>query len=140
MTTRLGRGAHLVGTYLESTIGELELTQGEAHVLAQLAQHGTMPIATLHHEFGHKRSTLTNLLDRLEKRKLIRRELNRDDRRSFLVKLTPAGSRSARQVTTALDRLERDLRDQVGADDSAGLEAVVHALDAIVRRWNPTAR
>jgi hypothetical protein len=32
--------------------------------------------ATLHGEFGHMRSTLTNILDRLERRKLVRRELN----------------------------------------------------------------
>ena len=133
MTTHLERGAHLVGTYLESTLGDLGLTQGEAHVLAQLAQHGTMPIATLHHEFGHKRSTLTNILDRLERRKLVRRELNREDRRSFLVALTPAGSRTARQVSIALDRLEKQLAGRVSRNDAAGLVAIVEILDAIVR-------
>jgi len=35
-----------------------------------------MQIGTLHREFGHERSTLTSILDRLERRKLIRRELN----------------------------------------------------------------
>ncbi len=131
--SRLERGAHLVGAYLDATIGKLGLTQGEAHVLAQVALHGPVSIAILHHEFGHKRSTLTNLLDRLEKRKLLRREINRADRRSIVVNLTPAGERAAREVTNALDKLERQLAGQVGKSDIAGLHRVVAALEKAVQ-------
>ena len=77
------RAAHLIGVYVERSAGELGITQAEAHVLAELHRHGPTQIATLHREFGHKRSTLTSILDRLERRKLIRRELNPDDRRSL---------------------------------------------------------
>lgn len=134
---QIERGAHLVALFLDLTVGELGLTQGEAHVLAQIAQSDIISMATLHHEFGHKRSTLTNLLDRLERRKLVRRERNRDDRRSFVVILTPSGRRAARQVTGALDRLERELGQRVEERDLAGVDTVVRALDAIVRRPRP---
>jgi len=110
----------------------LGLTQAEAHVLAQIAIHGTIPISLLHHEFGHKRSTLTNILDRLEKRGLLRRQMNRTDRRSILVQLTPSGNRMASQVKDALDRLEQLISDQVQQRDLTGLVAVVQALEAIV--------
>lgn len=133
ITSSFERGAHLIGGYLDSTVGELGLTQGEAHVLAQIGGRGSVSISVLHHEFGHKRSTLTNILDRLETRGLIRREMNRTDRRSITVQLTPAGNRMAGRVTAALDRLERALSDQLQHRDLAGLAAVVQTLEAIVR-------
>jgi DNA-binding MarR family transcriptional regulator len=110
------------------------LTQAEAHVLAQLERRGPMAIAALHQEFGHKRSTLTNILDRLENRKLVRRELNRDDRRSFIVSLTPQGRRTARRVTEVLDALERQLAALIGKDDSESMDRVVAALETIIAR------
>jgi DNA-binding MarR family transcriptional regulator len=124
------RGAHLLAAYLEPTTTALGITQAEAHVLAQLARRGPTSIATLHREFGHKRSTLTNVLDRLEARKLVRREANPADRRSLVVHPTAAGKRTARRVTAALDQLEREVRRRVDERDLAGLEAVAAALAA----------
>jgi DNA-binding MarR family transcriptional regulator len=129
----LERGAHLIGAYLDTTVGDLGLTQGEAHVLAQIGERGPVSISVLHHEFGHKRSTLTNILDRLEKRGLLRREMNRTDRRSILVQLSPSGKRIASRLKAALDRLEQALSGQVQHRDLAGLAAVVRALEGIVQ-------
>ena len=134
----LERGAHLVGTYLDATLGTLGLTQGEGHVLVALERSGPMAIAALHHEFGHKRSTLTNLLDRLEKRKWVRRDLNADDRRSFVVSLTPQGRKSARQLSEALDGLQRQLAATVPKGDGESLERVVSALETIIARRRRT--
>lgn len=133
MLASFERSAHLIGVYLERAAGELGITQAEAHVLAQLARHGPTPIATLHREFGHKRSTLTNILDRLEQRKLVRRKLNPDDRRSFLVSLTASGERAANRVTAVLDGLERDVRSAVSDRDVRGLDAVATALATVAR-------
>lgn len=138
ITTTLERGAHLVGRYLDATAGKLGLTQGEAHVLAQLESRGPMPIAALHDEFGHKRSTLTNLLDRLEKRKLLRRELNPNDRRSFMVSLTPQGRRNARQVVEVLDGLDHQLAALVGKSGGESLDRVVAGLETIIARRRRT--
>jgi DNA-binding MarR family transcriptional regulator len=138
IATSLERGAHLIGRYLDSAAGQLGLTQGEQHVLAQLDRHGPMAIAALHAQFGHKRSTLTNILDRLENRKLVRRELNRNDRRSFIVSLTPQGRRIARQVTEVLDGLERQLDALVGKGDGESLDRILAALETIIARRRRT--
>jgi DNA-binding MarR family transcriptional regulator len=127
------RTTHLIGSHLESAASELGITQAEAHVLAQVVRRGPTSIATLHHEFGHKRSTLTNNIDRLEERKLVRREPNPGDRRSFIVHLTASGTRAARRLTTVLDELERRVRAHLGEHDLAGLAAVADALEAVVR-------
>lgn len=127
------RAAHLIGVYVERSADELGITQAEAHVLAELHRHGPTQIATLHREFGHKRSTLTSILDRLERRKLIRRELNPDDRRSFVIHLTASGTRAASRVTDALDELERSPRRALDSNELRSLQTVTEAIDAAIR-------
>jgi DNA-binding MarR family transcriptional regulator len=128
------RAAHLVGAFLDPVIGELGITQGEAHVLAALAVDGKATIGALHQGFGLKRSTLTNIVDRLEGRGFVRRQINRDDRRSFLIELTGSGRRAATRVTAALDGLERELSACVSSRDLKGFGATVAALGGVVER------
>jgi DNA-binding MarR family transcriptional regulator len=130
----LHRATHRVGLYLQAT--RLGLSQGEAHVLAQLAAEGPSTISALHAAFAHRRSTLTSILDRLAAAGLVRREVHADDRRSFLVSLTPRGRSVARKVHDALASLEARVAKRVGAVDLAGFEAVVEALQSatLVRR------
>lgn len=132
LVATLERSTHLVGAYLGPVITPIGITQGEAHVLAQLVLQGPLTVSALHREFGHKRSTLTNILNRLEERGFVRRALNQSDRRSLVIHLTAAGRRPAATVTGALDRLEGELRSEVSERDLAGLEAVVQALEALV--------
>jgi DNA-binding MarR family transcriptional regulator len=134
VTATIEQAAHLIGVYLDPAAAALKITQGETHVLAHLARNGPTAIAALHREFGHKRSTLTNIIDRLEKRKLVRRRLNPSDRRSFVVSLSAAGERAARQVTETLDQLERDLVALVAERDLAGVAAVAGALRTLVEQ------
>ena len=54
-------------------------------------------------------STLTSVLDRLERRELIVRTENLADRRSVSVQLTPAGREHARRIAEASSALERRL-------------------------------
>jgi DNA-binding MarR family transcriptional regulator len=89
LVAAIERATHLLGLYLERQTG---VTQVEAHVLARLGRAGPSSPGELHRLFGHRRSTLTNVLDRLEARGYVRRELNPSDRRSFIVSLTPTGS------------------------------------------------
>jgi DNA-binding MarR family transcriptional regulator len=130
MLASFERAAHLIGVHVEHAAREFGITQAEAHVLVQLARGGATSIATLHGEFGTKRSTLTNVLDRLEQRGLVRRELNREDRRSLTIHLTRTGARQARRLARLMDLLEARVRDAVTERDVRGVKAVVDALAA----------
>jgi MarR family 2-MHQ and catechol resistance regulon transcriptional repressor len=130
MLATIERAAHLIGDYLEHAVAELGITQAEAHVLAQLLRRGPTPIAILHREFGRKRSTLTNVIDRLENRGFVRREINRADRRSFVIHLTAPGERAAKRVTKVIDELEGRVAAAVRGRDLQGLDAVAGALAA----------
>jgi DNA-binding MarR family transcriptional regulator len=132
IATSLERSAHLIGYYLDQAVGELGITQAEAHVLLALSSHGPVPIGALHRAFGHKPSTLTNVVDRLERRDLARRESNPEDRRSVLIRLTGPGEDAAGRVLAALTRLEDHIRATVAPRDIEGVENVARALAAAV--------
>ena len=134
MLPTIERSAHLIAVYLDHALKGLGVTQAEAHVLAGLDRHGPTSIADLHREFGHKRSTLTSVLDRLEGRGWVRREVNQADRRSFVVHLSRRGRSTARRVTAVLDQLEGHVQAQLTERDLAGLKAVASALAAAVEQ------
>lgn len=137
MLQQIQTAAHLIGDHLEHAAGALGVTQGEAHVLAHLTRHGPTAVGELQRELGHKPSTLTSILDRLERRKLTRRILNPADRRSFTVQLTGAGERTGRRLTAVLDELEASVRARVTARDLAGVAATLDALAQEAHRHGP---
>jgi len=124
------RAAHLLGLYLERQTGTLELTQAEAHVLARLLRAGSTSPSELHRLFGHKRSTLTGILDRLEARGYLIRELNADDRRSVIVSLTGEGKKVAEKVALIIEALERQIAARLSQHDLNGFFSLLEVLEA----------
>jgi DNA-binding MarR family transcriptional regulator len=122
------RATHRIGLFLQATRPALGLSQGEAHLLAELHASGTSSVGDLHRAFAHRRSTLTGILDRLEEQGLVRRRLRPEDRRSFAVELTAGGRGIAARTARRLEALERAVRRRVTAADLRGFAAVVEAL------------
>ena len=87
---RLHRATHAIALAVTGA-PDLDLNQAEAHILAQLHFAGASSINDLHATFGHRRSTLTSVLDRLERRGLVKRSMNAADRRSVRITLTISG-------------------------------------------------
>jgi DNA-binding MarR family transcriptional regulator len=124
---RIERAAHAVGLYVANR-PRFELTQAEAHVLAFLHLRPEARINEIHEAFGHRRSTLTSVLDRLEKRKLVERTSDPDDRRGVVVALTSSGATLSKDVFAAL----RSLESAALAKFSKGqVAAFVRVLDAL---------
>jgi DNA-binding MarR family transcriptional regulator len=122
---------HAIGRHLEAALAEVGVDQAEAHVLSALGA-GPRPIASLVEAVGVKRSTLTNILDRLEARGLVRRELNPADRRSFLVRPTPAGERAARKVTRKFAAVDARLARTTTAHERQAFQAVLAKLEELL--------
>jgi DNA-binding MarR family transcriptional regulator len=115
---------HLLGTAL----AELRLTAAEINVLANLGNGGTLNVRQLSERTGSRASTLTGILDRLENRGYLTRELDPGDRRSFRLPLTEAGQATAGRVLAAIADLERTALAGLSADQIAGYHAVISAL------------
>jgi DNA-binding MarR family transcriptional regulator len=115
--------------YLDK-LGVPQLTQGEGHILALLAESSPATIADLHRGLAHKRSTLTSILDRLARRGLITRKVGRTDRRTFVVGLTPKGRKLARRVSRHLVELEKRVQREVSRRDLTSFARVVLVLES----------
>ena len=124
----LERATHAVALWLDVSLSHLGISQAEAHVLAALAHTPLCSINDLHCSFGHKRSTLTSILDRLESRGLIARGAHPASRRLVLVELTNAGRPVAAEVAAALRGLEASIAAQVQAGDIAAFSRVLQAI------------
>jgi DNA-binding MarR family transcriptional regulator len=122
---------HRIGRHLETVLAAVGVDQAEAHVLSALAA-GPMTIAALVETVGVKRSTLTNILDRLERRGLVSREINPNDRRSFIVRPSRGGQRAAKKVAAAFAAVDARLAQATTASEREAFHAVLASLEKIL--------
>jgi DNA-binding MarR family transcriptional regulator len=133
LVPRIHRATHRIGLYL-ADLREFGLSQGEAHILAQLAAGAPATVADLHRGLAHKRSTLTSILDRLEERGFVTRAVGELDRRTFVITPTAKGRRVARQVHDHLIDLEKAIARRVTPDDVRGFMKVIDAVEEEAHR------
>ena len=124
----LQRATHHTLHALSAALADLNLSAAEINALANLGEGGTLSIRQLSEQTGTRASTLTSLLDRLEHRGYLARELDPADRRSFRLPLTAAGQAAAAQVLAAIADLERTALSRLDATQLAGYHAVITAL------------
>ena len=124
----LQRTTHHTLHALSRELADLKLTAAEINVLANLAGRGALNVRELSEQTGTRATTLTGVLDRLENRGYLIRELDATDRRSFRLPLTEAGQAAAGRVRAAVTALEGAALSGLPADQVAGVHAVVAAL------------
>lgn len=129
VTRAVERANQRVRRYLARHLDELGITEIEAHLLARLGSKGPSTVAAVQEAFGLRGSTLTNALDRLERRGLLERRIHQADRRTYLLALTEPGLAAARQVVTLVDVLEARVAGRVTPDQLRAFHAVIAALE-----------
>jgi MarR family transcriptional regulator, organic hydroperoxide resistance regulator len=124
----LQRATHASLQLITAELVDLDLTASEINALANLAGGAGHTVSQLAAAVGARPTTLTGILDRLERRGHITRANPPGDRRAVLISLTPLGQATAQQIVTSLDALER--RALGGLDGAAvdGFHEVVRAL------------
>jgi DNA-binding MarR family transcriptional regulator len=130
---QLHRATHQIGLAIGS-LAELDVTQAEAIILAFLHEHGRATMSDLHRAFGHRRSTLTNVVDRLVSGGFAKRNVSAADRRSLIVTLSKTGAVVARRVHRLLVALETEALRNTSERDQATLRDVLARLDVDGRR------
>ena len=129
----LHRATHATLHALTARLADLDLPAADINALANLANGTGRTVGALATATATRPSTLTSLLDRLTRRGYIVRETDPDDRRSFVVRLTPDGQAAAVRVAEAIAELERQALAMVTAQQCAGFHAVIDALTEVSR-------
>lgn len=126
------RANQLVSRHLSRRLTGAGLTDIEALVLFHLDHlpRGTRPaVRDLKSAFGLPPTTLSAVLDRLERRKLVRRTPNARDRRSTLIVPTPLGRRRIAEISSLLTDVEKRVAGGVSAADLVAFGRVLAALE-----------
>lgn len=82
---------------------EYGVSLGDLHAVRVLSHLGEVPVSRYGAELGLARSTITNLVDRLERADLVARIASPVDRRVTLVALTATGQRAVSATATVAD-------------------------------------
>jgi DNA-binding MarR family transcriptional regulator len=124
----LQRATHATLRTLAADLAGLDLTASEINALANLADGGARTVSELGAAVGSRPTTLTSVLDRLERRGHITRGPRPGDRRAVLVETTASGRRAAATIRTAMADLERRALAGLPREAVAGLRAGLDAL------------
>jgi DNA-binding MarR family transcriptional regulator len=127
----LQRATHATVQVLATELAGLDLTASEINALANLADGRGRTVSELGAAVGARPTTLTNVLDRLERRGHISRGSLPGDRRAVLIELTLSGRPTAATIRQAVTDLERRALAGLSADAIAGLSAALQALTEV---------
>jgi DNA-binding MarR family transcriptional regulator len=125
----LEAAVHRVLDHLAAELSDLGLRQAEVNVLAQLEPGRPRSVGELAAATGQRPSTLTGVLDRLERRRLVRRRVNPADRRSFTIELTAGGERAAARVHQAFAALDERVLSDLPPSADDGFRQVLAAVE-----------
>lgn len=102
----LQRATHATLHVLSAELVDLDLTNSEINALANLADGRARTVSELGAAVGTRPTTLTSVLDRLERRGHITRGTRPGDRRAVLIELTPSGRLAAATIRQCIAELE----------------------------------
>lgn len=112
--------------------GKINLTFPQALVLSFLDTEGTVPISALADLTGSANSTISGVVDRLERMGLVRRKRSETDRRVIYVETTEKyveiRNRNASSVTDYFGKILNNLSDEEKEQVLHGLQLLCRAL------------
>jgi DNA-binding MarR family transcriptional regulator len=122
------RAAHAILHVLAAELADLDLTASEINAMANLADGRGRTVSELGAAAGSRPTTMTSVLDRLERRGHISRGSLPGNRRAVLVELTPTGRRTAARIRRTITGLERRALSGLAAGAISGLRSALHAF------------
>lgn len=120
---KLARAANTTQTFAKAGLEDAGLSYSQFAVLEALYHLGPLYLGDLARRILRSSGNLTMVLDNLEKRGLVKRRQQGQDKRFILATITPAGSKliakifpgHARQIAQVMGRLSASEQDQLGA-------------------------
>ena len=107
----------------------LDVSDRELALLRTLAADGPMITKELGGRFRVPVSTMTGLVDRMERSGLVRRVPGRRDRRSIELEATAAGTRALREHARGLEAIARGLLDALSERDQRALITILRKVE-----------
>ena len=111
---------------------QLNLTFPQALVLNVLGEEGPVPISVLAERTGSANSTVSGIVDRLEKLELARRERSENDRRVIYVSATEKYCAMRQKAATDVSGYFNSLLDTMTPEDRDMVARALRRLDEVL--------
>lgn len=118
-------------------LGVSDAALNTIHTLVTDNDQDGVSMKDLAHEVGVSPAVLTGIVDRLEEKGWIRRQLNSSDRRSTVVVPTVDEGSEVMRVLHALDAPLRRVANSISDDAAAVVRTMAGAMEAELRRFDP---
>jgi DNA-binding MarR family transcriptional regulator len=112
---------------------ELGLTGPQLTVIKLLETFGDLSLSSLSERIRAQNSTVTGIIDRMEREGLVVRERSTSDRRVVYIKLTPKGASMAKTIQVEPMEIFRSVLQALSKDDTKDLLRILGKLTKRVR-------
>lgn len=120
--------ARLVREAFDARLKPLDLNLTQASLIAYVAEFGATTQTRLAEQMGTGRASMGSVIDGLERRGLVVRHPDPDDRRVWRVDITAEGRELAARVVSVDEVLRRELRRGIGREERQALSWVLTRL------------
>lgn len=117
-----------------SYFSQLDLTFPQALVLTVLGEEGIMPISQLAQKTGSANSTVSGIVDRLERLKLVERIRSEEDRRVIYVDLTDQYRAMQKEMEPSVSAYLAKLLKGLSDKEMSGICQALDKLDRILEQ------
>ncbi len=114
--------------YYNQRLAKFDLTVPKALLLLEITPGSGENPKHLSQELDLENSSMTGLLDRLEKKGLIIRERDPKDRRGILVSLTAEGVHARETIKSLVEELDQKLRDALSPEEIKTFRKVMSVI------------
>jgi DNA-binding MarR family transcriptional regulator len=117
-------------------VGEMDLTLVQAQAL-RLLRAEPLPTSKLAGALGISAPAVTQLTDRLERKRLIERRSAKNDRRAVIVEVTEKGGRVVDGFRRRRNEIFADTLSRLSDADRAEVVAALSKIAAVLKVWDP---
>lgn len=111
-----------------------DLTGPQLTVVKMLEQIGDMSLSELSDKIRAQNSTVTGIIDRMEREELVKRERSKEDRRVVFIRLTAKGRELAREIPVEPMEIFRSALESLSAQEMRDLMRIMTKLARRVKQ------
>lgn len=119
---------NLIHKNIEDQFRKLNITGPQGMIIGILMHHGEMKISDLSQKMGLTNSTVSGIIDRLEKQGMVKRVRSSDDRRVVYVKIADDFKKNAKEVFSDIDKKFETMMNKATDEEH---EAIVKGLNTL---------
>lgn len=128
----LNRIVRIINRRLQDLLKDFDLTEPQLRTLQELARLSPVPVGALATAVGVSQSTMTGILDRLEKRVLVTRTKDENDRRTVTIEITSEGTELLKRAPQPLEERFRQRLANLKESEQRSIAKALRKIEELI--------